>query len=75
MHLSKSSCRRISALIFVATTLLTTVILSNLEYNQLISLTGAIFIGIITSAIWTEVSYRFLVKQATAPLDELIEKI
>lgn len=74
MHLSKNSCRKISAIVFLASTLVSALTLQNLNFPNILSLTGSIFIGIITAGIWLEVSYRFLVKQATAPLDKLVEK-
>lgn len=75
MQLEKDSCRRIAAVVFLATTLLSLLVLQRLEFSNLLSLTGAIFIAAITAGIWLETSYRFLVKQATAPLDKLIEKL
>jgi len=47
----------------------------NLDIGSLLSISSAIFTGIITAGIWLEVSYRFLIKEATAPLDRLIEKL
>ncbi|WP_153550260.1 hypothetical protein [Candidatus Nanohalobium constans] len=73
--MKKHTCRRIAATVFLTSTLLTVLLLQKLEFNQLISITSAIFIGSITAGIWLETSYRFLVKQATAPLDKLVEKL
>lgn len=75
MELQKNSSRRIAALLFLVSTLTATWFLKTLEFSNILSLTGAIFTAIITAGIWTEVSYRFLVKQATAPLDKLVEKL
>lgn len=75
MELTENSCRKIAALVFLASTLLTTYFLYTLNYSNILALTGAIFTGIITTGIWLEVVYRFLVKQATAPLDKLVKKI
>jgi hypothetical protein len=75
MEMEKHHSRRIAALVFLASTLLTTYTLNQLNYTQILSLTGAIFTGTITAGIWLETSYRFLVKEATAPLDKLVEKL
>jgi hypothetical protein len=75
MEMEKHHSRRIAALVFLASTLLTTYTLNQLNYTQILSLTGAIFTGSITAGIWLETSYRFLVKEATAPLDKLVEKL
>jgi hypothetical protein len=74
MKLEKHHSRRIAALVFLTSTLVTAYTLDQLNYTQILSLTGAIFTGTITAGIWLETSYRFLVKQATAPLDKLVKK-
>ena len=73
--MEKHSCRRIAAAVFLGTTLLTTITLQQLQFTQLITITSAIFTASITAGIFLETSYRFLVKEATAPLDKLIEKL
>ena len=75
MQLTKNSCRKIAAAVFLISTLLATHYLKTLEFSNLLALTGGLFTAIITAGLWTETSYRFLVKEATGPLDELIEKI
>lgn len=75
MELKKNSSRHIAALLFLTSTMAATWFLKTLEFSNILSLTGATFTAIITAGIWLEVSYRFLVKQATAPLDKLIEKL
>lgn len=75
MELQKNSSRRIAALLFLVSTLTATWFLKILEFSNILSLTGAIFTAAITTGIWLEVSYRFLVKEATAPLDKLVEKL
>ena len=75
MKLEKHSSRRITALVFLTSTLVTTYFLHTLNFSNLLALTGGMFTGILTAGTWLEVSYRFLVKQATAPLDKLVEKI
>ena len=75
MNLSKNSSRKISALIFLGTTLLTTYFYKTLKFTDILSLIGGLFTASITAGIWLETSYRFIVKEATAPLDKLVEKI
>lgn len=75
MEMQKHSCHRIAALVFLTSTLTTIYFLNKLDYTQILSLTGALFTASITTGIWLETSYRFLVKEATAPLDKLVEKI
>lgn len=75
MEMEKDDSRRIAAPMFLASTLVTVYTLNQMEYTQILSITAGVFIGIITAGIWLEVSYRFLVKQATAPLDKLVEKL
>lgn len=75
MELTKNSCRKIAAGVFLITTLLTTHYLKTLNFSNLLAFTGGLFTGVITSGLWTETSYRFLVKEATAPLDKIVEKI
>lgn len=75
MELEKKTCRKIAAIVFLASTLTTIYVLETLQFNDLLSLTGGLFTGIITAGIWLEVSYKFLVKQATSPLDKLIMKL
>lgn len=73
--MDKDSCRKIAATVFFLTTLTTIYFLNQLEYTQILALTGGLFTGIITAGIWLETSYRFLIKEATAPLDKLVGKI
>ncbi|MFB6115926.1 MAG: hypothetical protein ABEK10_00285 [Candidatus Nanosalina sp.] len=75
MEIQKHSSHRIAALVFLASTLATTYFLYKLNFTNLLALTGGLFTGTITTGTWLEVSYRFLVKQATAPLDKLVEKV
>lgn len=75
MSISKNSCRKIAALVFLSTTMLTTYFYTTLKFSDILSLTGGLFTGTLTAGIWLETSYRFLVKEATAPLDKLVEKI
>jgi hypothetical protein len=75
MNLKKNSCHRIAALVFLASTLGSIYVFQLLKFTNILSMTGGLFTGAITAGIWLEVSYRFLVKEATAPLDRLIEKI
>ncbi|MFB6158989.1 MAG: hypothetical protein ABEJ95_05030 [Candidatus Nanohalobium sp.] len=75
MQISKNSCRKIASVVFLTSTLLTTYFLNKLEFSQLLAFTGGIFTGSITAGIWLETSYRFLVKEATAPLDKLVDEI
>jgi hypothetical protein len=69
VELRQHHCRKISAIVFLTSTPIYISVLRTLE------IIGGHFIGIITAGIWTEVSYRFLVKQATAPLDKLVKKL
>lgn len=71
----KDNGRRIGSLVFLVSTLVSVSVLRNLNVGSLLSVPSAIFTGAITAGIWLEVSYRFLVKEATAPLDRLIEKL
>ena len=71
----KENGRRIGSLVFFTSTLVSVSVLRNLDIGSLISVSSAIFTGVITAGIWLEVSYRFLIKEATAPLDRLIEKL
>ena len=71
----KENGRRIGSLFFFTSTLVSVSVLRNLDIGSLISVSSAIFTGVITAGIWLEVSYRFLIKEATAPLDRLIEKL
>ncbi|MFB6241218.1 MAG: hypothetical protein ABEJ36_00250 [Candidatus Nanosalina sp.] len=73
--MGKDSCRKIAATVFFLTTPTTIYFLNQLEYTQILSVTGGLFIDIITPGIWLEISYRFLVKEATAQLDKLIWKL
>lgn len=73
--MEKQSSRRIAAAVFLFSTLATVLFLNQIKYSQILSLTGGLFTGIITAGIWLETSYRFLIREATAPLDKLIEKI
>jgi hypothetical protein len=75
MHLEKTSCHRIAAIVFLASTLGSIYVFQLLEFANILSMTGGLFTGSITAGIWLEVSYRFLVKEATAPLDKLIGKL
>jgi hypothetical protein len=74
VELRQHHCRKISTLVFLTSTLISISVLRTLEIPGVTSITGGTFIGILTAGIWLEVSYRFLVKQATAPLDKLVEK-
>jgi hypothetical protein len=71
----KENGRRIESLVFLVSTLVSVSALRNLNVGSLLSVPSAIFTGTITAGIWLEVSYRFLIKEATAPLDRLIEKL
>lgn len=73
--MKKENGRRIGSLAFLTSTLVSVSVLRNLDIGSLISVSSAIFTGVITAGIWLEVSYRFLIKEATAPLDRLIEKL
>ena len=75
MEVDRSKCRQIAAVVFLFSTILTTAVLHSLQFSDILALTGAIFTATITTGIWLEVSYRFLVKQATAPLDKLAKKL
>ena len=74
MELTENSCRKIASFVFLISTLLTTYLFSTLNFSNLLALTGGVFTASITAGIWLETSYRFLVKEATAPLDKLVEK-
>ena len=73
--MKKENGRRIGSLVFLTSTLVSVSVSRNLDIGSLISVSSAIFTGVITAGIWLEVSYRFLIKEATAPLDRLIEKL
>lgn len=75
MELTGNSCRKIASIVFLTSTLLTTYTFSNLNFSNILALAGGVFTGIITAGIWLETSYRFLVKETTAPLDKLVEKL
>ena len=75
MELQKKTCRKIAAIVFLGSTLATIYVLKTLQFNDTLSLTGGLFTGIITAGIWLEVSYKFLVKQATGPLHKIVKKI
>jgi len=75
MKFNKNISRKIASLLFLTSTLLTTTILNQLNFSNILALTGGLFTASITAGIWLETSYRFLVKEATAPLDKLIEKL
>lgn len=75
MELDEHNCRRIASVIFLITSLVSTHYYISLNFNNFLALTGGLFTATITAGIWLETSYRFLVKEATAPLDELIEKV
>lgn len=75
MHVGKHSCNKIAAILFLTSTLLSTYFLKLLEFTNILALSGGLFTSTITTGIWLEVSYRYLIEQATAPLDKLIEKL
>lgn len=75
MHLTKNSCQKIAALIFLTATLASIYVMKTLNFTDLLALTGSLFTGIITAGLWLEVSYRYLLEEATEPLDNLIEKL
>lgn len=75
MELTENTCRKIASVIFLISTLITTHYYTLLEFSNLLSFTGGLFTATITAGIWLETSYRFLIKEATAPLDKLIEKL
>ena len=75
MELTENTCRKIASVIFLVSTLITTHFYTVLDFNNLLALTGGLFTATITAGIWLETSYRFLIKEATAPLDKLIEKL
>jgi hypothetical protein len=75
MHLDRHTCRRITAAVFLLTTLGSAYLYQLMNFTGVTSIAGALFTAIITAGLWTEASYRFLVKEATAPLDKLAEKI
>ena len=75
MNLGKHTCRRIAAAVFLGTVLTTTYIFQTLRLADILTVTSALFTASITTGIWLETSYRFLVKEATAPLDKLVEKL
>ncbi|MFB6241221.1 MAG: hypothetical protein ABEJ36_00265 [Candidatus Nanosalina sp.] len=75
MELQQHHCKKITALVFLVSSLISIIVLRTLEIPGITSIAGGAFIGIFTAGIWLEVSYRFLVKQATAPLDKLVEKL
>ena len=75
MDLTENTCRKIASIIFLISTLISTHFYTTLNFNNLLALTGGLFTATITAGIWLETSYRFLIKEATAPLDKLIEKL
>ncbi len=75
MEMQKKNSNRVAAIVFLTTTLLTTYFLKKLNFTNITAITSALFTASITTGIWLESSYRFLVKQATAPLDKLIKKL
>lgn len=75
MRLGEGDCRKISAVVFLVSSLVSISVLRFLEIGEFLSVTSGFFLGILTAGIWLEVSYRFLVKEATAPLDRLVEKL
>lgn len=75
MKLQKHSCRRLAAAVFLISALGSNYILHSMNYSNMLSLAGGLFLGVVTAGIWLEVGYRFLVKEATAPLDNLIKKL
>ncbi len=74
MEIAQGTSRAVAALLFLGTVISTNFIYHSMNYSNILSLAGALFTGVITAGIWLEVSYRFLVKQATAPLDRLISR-
>ena len=75
MELTENSCRKIASVVFLVSTLITTHYLTVLEFSSILSLIGGLFTATITAGIWLETSYRFLLKEATAPLDKIVEKL
>ncbi|MFB6100430.1 MAG: hypothetical protein ABEK16_04095 [Candidatus Nanohalobium sp.] len=75
MHLDRHTCRRTVAAVFPVTVLITTYILKTLQFSDILAVASTLFSASITAGICLETSYRFLVKEATAPLDKLIEKL
>lgn len=72
MDIQQGTSRSVAAATFVGTVILTNFVFHSMNYSNILSLAGALFTGAITAGIWLEVSYRFLVKQATAPLDRIV---
>ncbi len=72
MEIKQGTSRAIAAVAFLGTVITTNFIYHSMNYSNILSLSGALFTGVITAGIWLEVSYRFLVKQATAPLDRIV---
>ncbi|WEL23342.1 hypothetical protein [Candidatus Nanohalovita haloferacivicina] len=60
--------------LFIASSMGSVYYLKGLEIESNLALAYSAFIGIIVAAIWLEVSMRFLVKEATAPLDKLLSR-
>jgi len=75
VELDEHNCRRIASMIFLITALISTHYYILLNFNNLLALTGGLFTATITAGIWLETSYRFLLKEATAPLDKIVEKL
>lgn len=75
MELQKRKAHRYAALLFLTSTILTTLTLNSVNFNHFLSLSGGLFTAIITTGLWLEVSYRLLIREATAPLDRLIRKL
>lgn len=75
MKIGKTASRGLAAATFLLTVILTNYIFHSMNYSNALALSGSLFTGIITAGLWLEVSYRFLVKQATAPLDRVIKKL
>lgn len=75
MEIEQGTSRTIAAAAFLGTVISTNFIFHSMSYSNILSLSGALFTGVITTGFWLEISYRFLVKQATAPLDKIIKKI
>lgn len=44
------------------------------QFSDPMIIIGSLVIGTFTAALWREVSLRFLVKEATAPLDRLLSR-
>ena len=72
MKIKQDTSRAVAAFVFLGTVILTNYIFHSMNYSNILSLAGGLFTGAITAGIWLEVSYRFLMKQATAPLDRIV---